>query len=70
MQVLCRVPCFTVHRLSNMCVGGEESVYEFVSHAEGSSHDFELAVVEGAHAREGFIAACPRFHLQLPDYIF
>ena len=64
------MPCSTVHRLPIVCAGGEESVYEFVSHAEGSSHDFELAIFEGAHAHEGYTAACPRIHLQFPEYIF
>ena len=46
-------------------------MYQFASHKVGSSYEGDIAIVEGgAHADSGFNAACPRIHLQFPDYIF
>ena len=51
--------------------GGEEYVYQSCTQ-HGGSMEGEFTFVEGTLARPGpeFNAACPRFHLRIPDYIF
>ena len=53
-----------------MCAGGEEIEYEYNSHGVGYAQEWEFALVEGSQMHGGFTAACPPFHLHIPEYIF
>ena len=55
------------------CAGGEEFKYEYNLHVEGPvghAEEWEFTIAEGSQGHGGFFAACLRFHVQIPEYIF